>query len=187
MKSDATIEGYKNYYASLEFQRDLLSWFEVKQSSTSPFYPLILFADRLHNPQRVSYMPSQTREKSFYFSFCIFLHTLQAQAIGKLSGKEMMYRFHAETGVPMVSCGLGGIMHPSQVLSEADLLPVGAEVAAYLEMIDTIMPVIRPQIEELDKYVPADTLYLIIESEIKAFSDRLEKGLAHPSYFVTFA
>lgn len=184
MKSNITIEGYKNYYASLDFQRDLLSWFKVVKSGTRPRFPLILSAIRRGNPDRVSGMPSQTRENSFYFSFCIFLLTLQAQAICTISGRETMYKFHAETGVPMISCGLGGIMHPSHILEEAELLPKGAEVPAYIEMIDTIMPAIRHQIEELDRYAPIETLYSIIEEEIVAFRDRLKKGETHPSQFL---
>lgn len=77
-------------------------------------------------------------------------------------------------------------MHPSHILGEADLLPVGDEVLAYIEMIDTIMPAIRPQIEELNKYAPTDILYPIVEEEIMAFRNRLEKGLEHPLVFVTF-
>lgn len=90
MKSNTTIEGYKNYYASLGFQRDLMSWFKIVKSSTRPRFPLILSATRHGNPDRVFGMPSQTRENSFYFSFCVFLHALQAQTICKLSGKDMM-------------------------------------------------------------------------------------------------
>ena len=186
MKSNTTLEGYKSYYASLEFQKDLISWFKVEMRSTRPHFPWIGHVDRRFNPNRVLCLPSQTREKCFYFSFCIFIHTLQAQAIYKVSGKEMMYKFHTETGVPMVSCGLGGIMHPSHILGEADLLPVGDEVLAYIEMIDTIMPAIRPQLEELNKYAPTDILYPIVEEEIMAFRNRLEKGLEHPLVFVTF-
>lgn len=183
MKSKTTIDGYKSYYGSLEFQNDLLSWFKVEKNRTLNI-PWIGIDFRHGNPNRISSMPSQTREKSFYFSFCIFLHTLQAQAINKVSGEEMMNKFHAETGVPMVSCGLGGIMHPSHILKEAELLPEGPEIPAYIEMIDTIMPAIRPQIEELDKYAQTDKLYTIIEEETMAFRDRLEKGLEHPSYFI---
>lgn len=184
MKSNTTLEGYKAYYASLEFQRDLMSWFNVEKSVSHPQFPFIGFAERHFNPNRVSTMPSKTREKSFYFSFCIFLHTLQAQAICKISGREVMDKFHAETGVPKISCGLGGIMHPAHILKEAELLPNDIEVSAYIEMIDTILPAIKPQIEELDKYATTDTLYPIIEEEILAFRNRLEKGEEHPTYFV---
>lgn len=184
MQSNTTLDGYKNYYASLEFQRDLMSWFKVEMTRTHPRFPWISSATRHGNPNRVSYMPAQTREKSFYFSFCVFLHTLQAQAINKAAGKKMMYKFHSETGVPMVSCGLGGIMHPSHILYEAELLPEGAEVPAYIEMIDTIMPAVRPQIEELAKYAPAEELYSIVEEEILAFRGRLERGEKHPLYLV---
>lgn len=186
MKSNTTLDGYRNYYASLEFQKDLMSWFTVEMSRTQPRFPWIGYVERHFNPNRVSYMPSQTREKSFYFSFCVFFHTLQAQAICKLSGEEMMNKFHAETGVPKVSCGLGGIMHPSHILKEAELLPLGDEVSAYIDMIDTIMPAVRPQIEDLAIYAPIDNLIPIIEDEIIAFRDRLEKGLEHPGYFLRF-
>lgn len=186
MKSNTTIEGYKNYYASLEFQKDLMAWFKVERNDTRRRFPWIGYASREHNPNRISFMPSQTREKSFYFSFCIFLHTLQAQAIYKVSGKEMMYKFHEETGVPMISCGLGGLMHPSHILDEAELLPVGAEVFAYIEMIDAIMPAIRLQIEELNKYAQTDMLYPIVEEEIIAFRNRLVNGAQHPNNFVRF-
>lgn len=184
MNSNTTIEGYKNYYASLGFQRDLMSWFKCVKSSTRPSFPLIMYAARHGNPDRVFGMPSQTRENSFYFSFCVFLYALQAQAICKLSGKDMMYRFHAETGVPMISCGLGGIMHPSHILYEAELLPEGAEVPAYIEMIDTIMPAIKPQIDELGEYAPIDNLYSIIKKEISDFRDRLANGEKHPLAFL---
>ena len=184
MKSNTTIEGYKNYYASLDFQRDLISWFKIVKSSTRPRFLFIPNVTSHGNPDRVSGMPSQTRENSFYFSFCVFLHALQAQAICKLSGKDMMYRFHAETGVPMISCGLGGIMHPSHILYEAELLPKGAEVPAYIEMIDTILPAIKPQIEELEKYAPIDNLYPIIEKEIQDFRERLANGEKHPTAFL---
>ena len=63
------------------------------------------------------------------------------KASGKASGREMMDRFHAETGVPMISCGLGGIMHPAHVLFEAGLLPHGAKVPAYINMIDIIIAI----------------------------------------------
>ena len=95
-----------------------------------------------------------------------------------------MYRFHAETGVPQISCGLGGIMHPAHTLLEADLLPVGAEVEAYIKMIDIILPEVRPQVEEVGKYADTDELYKIIEDEILSFRQRLQNGVAQPTYLV---
>ena len=178
------INNYCSYYGSLEFQRDLMSWFEIGQSSTTPKFPWIGFASDFRNHHPRPGNPSSTREKSFYFSFCVFLHCLQAQAIFKLSGREMMYRFHAETGVPQISCGLGGIMHPAHTLLEADLLPVGAEVEAYIKMIDNVLPEVRPQVEELGKYANTDELFKIIEDEILAFRQRLNNGEAQPTLFI---
>ena len=185
MNCNFSIENYHNYYGSLEFQRNLMSWFDIGQSSTTPKFPFIRFASDFRNPHPRPSNPSSTREKSFYFSFCVFLHCLQAQAISKLSGREMMYRFHAETGVPQISCGLGGIMHPAHTLLEADLLPVGAEIEAYINMIDIILPEVRPQVEELGKYANTDELYKIIEDEILAFRLRLQNGEQHPTQAIS--
>lgn len=181
MKCIFTIEDYKNYYGSIEFQRDLLSWFEIGESATRPKYPWIGFASAESNPDRHW---EKTRETHFYFSFCVFLHNLQAQTIFMLSGREMMDRFHAETGVPMFSCGLGGVMHPAHFLYEADLLPVGSEVAQYVKMIDIIMPAIRPQIEELDQYADTSKLFQIVEREIIKFREMLEHGSSLPTHLV---
>jgi hypothetical protein len=101
-----------------------------------------------------------------------------------LSGREMMDRFHAETGVPMISCGLGGVMHPAHVLLEAGLLPHGAEIPAYIKMIDEILPVIKAQVEELKAYGDTDKLYSYMKEEIIRFRNRLESGRPHPTYLI---
>lgn len=171
MKSYATLDGYKNYYGSAEFQLDLIKWFKITMSSTNPQFPIILFADKRN---LMTGMPSSTREKSFYFSFCIFLHALQAQAICKLSGSKVMESFHLKTNVPMISCGLGGLMHPAHILLESDLYPIGAEVTAYYEMIDIIKPAIRQQINELSEFASVDKLYDIVYNEVYKFQESLK-------------
>lgn len=171
MKSYATLDGYKNYYGSAEFQLDLIKWFKITMSSTNPHFPIILFADKRN---LMTGMPSSTREKSFYFSFCIFLHALQAQAICKLSGSKVMESFHLKTNVPMISCGLGGLMHPAHILLESDLYPIGAEVTAYYEMIDIIKPAIRQQINELSEFASVDKLYDIVYNEVYKFQESLK-------------
>ena len=179
-----TLDGYRQYYGSLEFQRDLMGYFSVSRGFAGRPYPWIGFAEPRFNPPRLEGCPSSSREKNFYFSFCLFFHNLQAQSIFILSGRKMMDRFHAETGVPMISCGLGGIMHPAHVLLEAGLLPHGAEVPAYINMIDIIFPVIRAQVEELKAYADVEKLYAFIINEILKFRQRLEKGESHPTYLV---
>lgn len=184
MKCKCTLEGYKLYYGSLEFQTDLTSWFRIERSHTTPQYPLILFVDRKSNPNRKIGMPSSSTEKSFYFSFCVFFHCLQAQAISMISGRKQADLFHVETGVPLISCGMGGEMNPAHTLLEAELLPEWAEVPAYIQMIDIIMPAIRGQVEELSRYAPADKLYALINEEIIAFRSRLEKKEEYPAYLI---
>ena len=179
-----TLDGYRQYYGSLEFQRDLMGYFSVSRGFAGRPYPWIGFAEPRFNPPRLEGCPSSSREKNFYFSFCVFFHNLQAQSIFILSGREMLDRFHAETGVPMISCGLGGIMHPAHVLFEAGLLPHGAEVPAYINMIDIIFPAIRAQVEELKAYADVEKLYTLIKNEILRFRQRLEQGEPHPTHLV---
>ena len=179
-----TLEGYKSYYGSLEFQRDLLRYFKVSRGVTGQPYPWIGSVSHMSNPPRKEGCPSSIRERNFYFSFCLFFHSLQAQSIFILSGREMMDRFHAETLVPMIVCGLGGVMHPAHILLEAGLLPYGAEIPEYIKMIDKILPAIKAQVEELKAYGDTDKLYSYMKEEIIRFRNRLESGRPHPTYLI---
>ena len=49
-------------------------------------------------------------------------------------------------------------------------------------MINTILPAIRPQVEELGIYAPVEAMYSYVEHEILAFRDRLSNGENHPAY-----
>lgn len=182
MQNNTTIEGYKNYYGSVEFQKDFMSWFTVSHDYGNKRIPFVGFATRRSNPNRKEGLPSENREKSFYFSFCVFFHCLQAQAIFKLGGRKKLEQFHSETGAPWINCGLGGVMHPSHTLLEAELLPNKEDTPAYVEMIDTILPAIRSQVEELGKYADVDVFYSYVEREILAFRERLANGESHPAY-----
>ena len=73
-------------------------------------------------------------------------------------------------------------MHPAHTLYEADLLPIGAEVNIYINMIDIILPAVRAQTEELEKYANTEALYKVLEEEILAFRQRLKNGEEHPTY-----
>lgn len=179
-----TLEGYKNYYGSFEFQRDLLRYFKVSRGFDGRPYPWIGFVIHMSNPPRKEGCPSTIRENNFYFSFCLFFHSLQAQSIFILSGRDVMDRFHAETLVPMIVCGMGGVMHPAHILLEAGLLPYGAEIPEYIKMIDKILPAIKAQVEELKAYGDTDKLYSYMMEEIIRFRNRLESGRPHPTYLI---
>ena len=184
MKANFNVEDYKNYYGSSEFQNDLMRYFKVTSSKTKPSYPFIAYVDARFNPSRIEGCPSSSREKNFYFSFCLFLRALQAQGISILSGREMMEKFHIETSVPMISCGMGGIMHPAHMLQEAGLLPEGVEIPAYINMIDKILPAIRSQVGELSAYSDDEKLHSFIIKEVMKFRQRLEEREPHPSYLI---
>lgn len=183
MNCNFSIEDYLNYFRSVEFHLDLRDWFiESIQLYKGKKFPWVGFASEFKNPYRPA-IPSSTRDKSFYFSFCVFLRCMQAQAIFQLSGRDTMYRFHAEQDFPLISCGLGGIMHPAHILWEANLLPVGAEVEPYIKMIDLVLPAIRSLVDELAAYANTDEIYQIVEKEILAFRQRLQNQEHHPCYY----
>ena len=184
MNTIFNIENYQNYYGSLEFQRDLMGYFRVTKSKTEPPYPFIAHVDSHFNPSRIEGCPSSSCEKNFYFSFCLFFHALQAQGISILSGREMMEKFHVETRNPMISCGMGGLMHPAHMLQEAGLLPEGKEIPAYLNMMDVILPAIHSQVEELSTYADVEKLYSLIKEEVMEFRQRLDKGELHPTHLI---
>lgn len=178
MKCLATIEGYRSYYASLEFQQDLLKWFDVSIPYKGT-YPHVLFVAQQRHRCRIysSYHRcSINREKSFYFSFIIFFLCLQAKVIRELSGDSMKDLYHTKTGVPLFSCGLGGEMHPTGTLREANLLPCSEERPSYIEMIDIIMPALREQVAELAEYADVDEMYKLIEQEVIAYRELLKTG-----------
>jgi len=75
-------------------------------------------------------------------------------------------------------------MHPAHVLLEAGLLPHGAEIPAYIKMIDEILPAIYAQVEELKVFGDTDKLYSFIREEIIRFRQRLETGRPHPTYLI---
>ena len=179
-----TLEDYKSYYGSLEFQRDLLRYFQVFPGFTGRPYPWIGSVSHMSNPSRKEGCPSSIRSNNFYFSFCLFFHSLQAQSIFILSGREMMDRYHTETLVPMIVCGMGGVMHPAHILLEAGLLPEGDEIPEYIKMIDKILPAIKAQVEKLKAYGDTDKLYSFMKEEIIRFRNRLESGRPHPGYLI---
>ena len=49
-------------------------------------------------------------------------------------------------------------------------------------MIDMILPAVRAQTEELEKYANTEALYKVLEEEILAFRQRLKNGEEHPTY-----
>ena len=65
------------------------------------------------------------------FSVSVFFTSMCSQVIGKLYGWFQMENFMRASGRPMLNCGMGGLMHPIQVIFESELYPEQIEERYY--------------------------------------------------------
>ena len=128
-----TLSFFEEYYSSRKFSVGLNHYFKV--TITSKGYLFIPQVERYFN-ENVS-MPHFSYallhddwEKKFGESICfaiIFYYIcLINYAINKFYGWEKLCDILRESGLPLVSCGMGGIMTPHHAMTEADLIFVRA-------------------------------------------------------------
>ena len=143
------LELIRSYYES-GFANDLQRYFDI--SARRDGINFIGFMSWHGNPCRVSDGCPATRrfwrgdlardtnvtEKHFIFSGLYYFMILIPQALRKMLGKETEYNFYRASGWPLSSAGLGGYLHPAQMLSEASLLPCQAEKENYLIMLPLV-------------------------------------------------
>ena len=59
-----------------------------------------------------------------------------AQVIGHLYGYRLMEDFLRASGWPLIHCGLGGHMHPIQVMYEGNLYPRKSQFESYINILN---------------------------------------------------
>jgi hypothetical protein len=134
-----SLNNLQEYYQTT-FSSDFQTYFIVERSNTSDVDDgvfRVLFVDRrglgrlelseLLKIQGItsfitSHFPAATSEQNKYFVMLTYYTAVVPQVICKVYGKQVMYAFHKASTWPIISCGLGGIMHPRHILLEADLL-----------------------------------------------------------------
>ena len=148
----------KDYYDG-KFAEHLQRYFDIQVRNGIPW---ILSMDvhfnkkRLHNGSPASQNPPlwllapnawenvdagiDVAQLNFIFSGLYYFMLVIPQTIRKLFGEKVEYDFYRCTGWPLSSAGLGGYLHPEQMLNEACLFPVEVEYENYCAMLDIVSP-----------------------------------------------
>lgn len=151
------------YYKTL-FKKDLCNWFEIDIQTNGEFkYIFIPSAEGSLQFQRPSSRCSDSTFHEYCFSIACFYTDLIPQVISKVTNNsDGKYLFAQSSGWPIISCGMGGIMSPAQVLKEAKL---------------------EPYPEERDKYYPMLQMLLrFFQNEVKDFLQGTALNLDNKSY-----
>ncbi len=127
-------------YYKESFLHDLSVWFAIDRKS---FYgcSFVGFIDR--NPSRpCSEMLPQGTKTSHLFAAMVYLTILATQLIWRELGEDVACGFCKAQGWPIFSAGLGGFLHPIQMVSEAHLLPLRKKkyLLLYSDCIDKSFP-----------------------------------------------
>lgn len=121
--SDQIQERFISYYTRM-FPSDLKSFYDIRNDFGDRTYPFVLSmaCDEHSNTHRRS-MKWDGIDHFNMFSVSVFFTSMCTQVIGKLYGWFQMENFMRASGWPMLNCGMGGLMHPIQVISESNLNP----------------------------------------------------------------
>lgn len=130
---DLFIDYYKH-----EFQQDLCRFYDMSGHFGDKSYPFVPFmaCHGRDNSARRSMTWSGTSH--FYmFSASVFYMSLCTQVVGRLYDWEQMRNLLRASGWPLMFCGLGGLMHPIQMILESELYPM-FPFDSYLDVLDTV-------------------------------------------------
>lgn len=179
-KNNWTFNFFEEYYKSGKFNEGLNHYFKL--SITSSGYLFIPHVARYFNenvtmPHSSSSLLGDDSEtelgESICFAITFYYVCLINYAINKFYGMEVLCDILKQSGLPLVSCGLGGIMSPHHAMTEADLIFVRASknqkrAIALFNDTKTFM------INELKKSIKfketSDVFWQFIENEIEKFN-----------------
>lgn len=115
-------EVFISYYTR-RFASDLRDFFDIRNDFGDRTYPFVLeMPSGVTNLQR-RYMVWEDMNHYHMFSAAVFYMSMCTQIIGRLYGWNQMENFMRASQWPMLSCGMGGLMHPIQVMWESKLYP----------------------------------------------------------------
>jgi hypothetical protein len=116
-------ETFVEYYTG-RFESDLHMFFDVTQNFGDGSYPFVLeMPCRVTNLRR-RHMVWDHLNHYYMFSAAVFYMSMCTQIVGRLYGYHQMENFMRASGWPMLCCGMGGLMHPIQVMMESKLYPL---------------------------------------------------------------
>lgn len=121
--SPMTKERFASYYTK-RFSSDLKSFYDIRSDFGDGSYPFVLSmaCDEHSNTHRKS-MKWDDNDHFDMFSVSVFFTSMCSQVIGRLYGWFQMENFMRASGWPMLNCGMGGLMHPINVIVESNLYP----------------------------------------------------------------
>lgn len=114
------LEEFKNYYYN-EFQSDLLSYYNFKPTFGGKKIAFSLNCYRRCNPGKK--LKNISPKRFCFFSLSVYFVSLYPQILGSLFGADVMEDCMVCTGFPWLNCGMAGLSHPINILSESELLP----------------------------------------------------------------
>ena len=131
-----------NYYRE-SFLHDLAIWFTIEKGRWDgcDFVP---YMEGSRNPNRPhNEMLRQGMKTSHIFAAMVYLTILSTQIVWKLLGRKSAIALCRTNGWPIFSAGLGGFLHPIQMVSEAALLPWGKKKyqQLYCDCVDKAFPI----------------------------------------------
>ena len=130
-----TREMFVNYYTR-RFPADLQRYYEILESYGDRGYPWVLEMTPHFNKERNDIQWSGINH--FYmFSVSLYFMSMCTQVVGKIYGKPQMENFMRASGWPLLFCGMGGLMHPIQVVYESALFPQSIDEARYFDVLRT--------------------------------------------------
>ena len=126
-ESQVTSEKFVSYYTK-QFAQELRRFYHIVNDFGDRSYPFVLQmnSDEYENRDRVN-MVWADRQHYYMFSAAVYYMSMCTQVVGKLYGWSAMEDFMRASGWPMLSCGMGGLMHPVQTVWESGLQPFAAD------------------------------------------------------------
>ena len=117
---------FVNYYTQ-RFESDLRRFFDISMDFGDGTFPFVLeMPSGVTNLQR-GHMVWDNLNHYYMFSAAVFYMSMCTQIVGRLYGWHQMENFMRASQWPMLSCGMGGLMHPIQVMWESELNPLNGD------------------------------------------------------------
>lgn len=119
----ASMEVFISYYTG-RFASDLRRFFDISNDFGDRSYPFVLEMPCSVTNLRRKSMVWDDLNHYYMFSAAVFYMSMCTQIVGRLYGWHQMENFMRASQWPMLSCGMGGLMHPIQVMWESELNPL---------------------------------------------------------------
>jgi len=115
-----------------DFQRALSAYFTIQAGIEGRWggCRFIPHMDGAFNANR-HWARGVTTDEKYTFAAAMCMMVLLTQVVWKVKGEDAAYRLCCAMDWPICSAGLGGFLHPLQMMREADLLPEDGAAQKY--------------------------------------------------------